>query len=74
MGVVYIREVGKKALKALLLYRIIKVLIMYKSVFHIPKMDCPCEESLIRMKLQDNKFIKHLDFDLAKRILVVTLY
>ena len=35
-------------------------------------MDCPCEESLIRMKLQDTKSIKHLDFDLAKRILVVT--
>lgn len=69
MGVVYIREVGKKAL---VLYHIIKVLIMYKSIFHIPKMDCPCEESLIRMKLQDNKSIKHLDFDLAKRILVVT--
>ncbi|GAB1359021.1 cation diffusion facilitator family transporter [Porphyromonadaceae bacterium] len=35
-------------------------------------MDCPCEENLIRMKLQDDTSIKHLDFDLAKRILVVT--
>ncbi len=34
-------------------------------------MDCPCEESLVRMKLQDNGAIAHLEFDLASRTLDV---
>ncbi|MDL2208429.1 cation transporter [Parabacteroides sp. OttesenSCG-928-O15] len=44
----------------------------YKSVFHIPKMDCPCEENLIRMKLDGDENIIQLDFDLIGRILTVT--
>ncbi len=44
---------------------------MYKSVFYIPKMDCPCEENLIRMKLDDDHSVKHLDFDLNQRTLTV---
>ena len=43
-----------------------------KSTYHIPKMDCPCEENLIRMKLQDIDFITNLDFDINKRSLSVT--
>ncbi len=34
-------------------------------------MDCPCEESLLRMKLQENGTIARLDFDLAARTLDV---
>ncbi|GAA4956367.1 cation diffusion facilitator family transporter [Algibacter agarivorans] len=44
---------------------------MYKSLFKIAKMDCPSEESLIRMKLDDIKGIKKLDFDLENRQLTV---
>lgn len=44
----------------------------YKSIFHIPKMDCPCEENLIRMKLDGHESVLHLDFDLAGRTLTVT--
>lgn len=44
---------------------------MFKSKYSIPKMDCPCEESLIRMKLRDNESITGLDFDLDGRTLVV---
>ncbi|QGY46594.1 cation transporter [Maribellus comscasis] len=40
---------------------------MYKTVFHINKMDCPSEENLIRMKLEGIKEIKRLDFDLEQR-------
>lgn len=45
---------------------------MYKSIFHIPKMDCPCEENLIRMKLEDESTIEYLDFDLTKRTLAIS--
>lgn len=44
---------------------------MYKSVFYIPKMDCPCEENLIRMKLDDDHSVKYLDFDLNQRTMTV---
>jgi len=44
---------------------------VYKSIFSIPKMDCPCEENLIRMKLQEVGGILRLDFDLAERKLTV---
>lgn len=44
----------------------------YKSIFHIPKMDCPCEENLIRMKLDGDNSVKHLNFDLATRTLTIT--
>lgn len=44
---------------------------MIKTTFKIDKMDCPCEENLIRLKLQDFRNIKRLDFDLASRTLSV---
>ena len=44
---------------------------MYKTTFHISKMDCPSEESLIRMKLDGISTIKKLDFDIGNRMLVV---
>lgn len=44
----------------------------YKSTFHIPKMDCPCEENLIKMKLDGDSSILMLDFNLDGRILTVT--
>ena len=44
---------------------------MYKTIFKITKMDCPSEENLIRMKLEDIDSIKKLDFDLENRILAV---
>lgn len=44
---------------------------MKKSIFEISKMDCPCEESLIRTKLQGMDFIKNLEFDLANRKLTL---
>lgn len=43
---------------------------MKKSTFHISKMDCPSEESMIRMKLQGLPFTK-LDFDIPNRKLSV---
>lgn len=44
---------------------------MYKSVFHISGMDCPCEERLIRMKLERYSCIKQLEFDFDRRLLSV---
>ena len=44
---------------------------MFKSTFHISKMDCPSEESLIRMKLEGISAIKNLVFDIEKRKLTV---
>lgn len=44
---------------------------MEKTTFEIPKMDCPSEENLIRMKLDGMSSIVHLDFDLANRKLTV---
>ncbi len=44
---------------------------MYKTIFKITKMDCPSEENLIRMKLDDIDSIKKLDFDLENRVLAV---
>lgn len=43
----------------------------YKSTFYISKMDCPCEENLIRMKLDGDSNILKLDFNLNGRILTV---
>lgn len=40
---------------------------MKKTNFKIDKMDCPCEENLIRMKLQDDDSIVKLEFNLANR-------
>ena len=40
---------------------------MKKSTFKIPKMDCPSEEQLIRMKLEQFKSINALTFDIPSR-------
>lgn len=37
------------------------------SVFHVPGMDCPTEEQLIRMALARTDGVQSLDFDLAAR-------
>ncbi len=44
---------------------------MEKTVFEISKMDCPSEENLIRMKLEDIPEIKNLEFDIPNRKLTV---
>ncbi|MCB0501578.1 MAG: cation transporter [Bacteroidetes bacterium] len=44
---------------------------MNKTIFEIAKMDCPSEENLIRIKLQDISDITHLDFDITQRKLTV---
>ncbi|MGB1296163.1 MAG: cation transporter [Flavobacteriales bacterium] len=44
---------------------------MNKTVFDIPKMDCPSEENLIRMTLEDISSVVYLDFDLKNRKLLV---
>ncbi len=44
---------------------------MYKSEYHIAKMDCPSEENMIRMKLDGVHGIKKLDFDIENRNLFV---
>jgi Co/Zn/Cd efflux system component len=44
---------------------------MDKSTFEITQMDCPSEETLIRMKLDSFTNIKTLNFDLEKRKLTV---
>ncbi len=40
---------------------------MNKSTFTVQKMDCPSEEQLIRLHLQDNPAISNLAFDIDKR-------
>lgn len=42
-----------------------------KYTFKIDKMDCPCEERLIRMKLDGQLGIEYMEFDLNNRILEV---
>lgn len=44
---------------------------MFKSTFHIKKMDCPSEESLIRMKLEGFSSIRSLIFQIENRKLIV---
>ena len=44
---------------------------MFKSEFYIKQMDCPSEESLIRMKLSELTSIKSLQFDISGRRLDV---
>lgn len=44
---------------------------MYKAIFKIDKMDCPCEENLIRLKLEDIDNIIHQEYDLTNRKLTV---
>jgi Co/Zn/Cd efflux system component len=42
-----------------------------RSVFHVPKMDCPAEESLVRTALDGAEGVRGLGFDLPGRSLTV---
>jgi Co/Zn/Cd efflux system component len=44
---------------------------MQRTIFEVSKMDCPSEENLIRMKLNDISSIKNLDFDIPNRTLTI---
>lgn len=44
---------------------------MRKTTFRIQKMDCPSEEQLIRLKLENSKAISSLEFDIPHRQLHV---
>lgn len=44
---------------------------MNKSLFSVPKMDCPSEEKLIRMALAGEPSVEHLEFDLGARTVTV---
>ncbi len=44
---------------------------MKKTEFRIPKMDCPSEERLIRLKLEEVHGIKNLTFEISDRKLTV---
>lgn len=44
---------------------------MQKTTFEIPKMDCPSEENLVRIKLDGRSEIRNLDFDIPNRRLTV---
>lgn len=44
---------------------------MKRTVFDIPKMDCPSEEQTIRLALSDLPNVKKMNFDLSKRQLEV---
>jgi len=44
---------------------------MDKTIFEITQMDCPSEENLIRLKLDEIAAVKHLDFDIPQRKLTV---
>ncbi len=44
---------------------------MKKTIFEIPKMDCPSEENLIRLKLDGLSGIHNLEFDIPGRRLIV---
>lgn len=44
---------------------------MLKTTFHISKMDCPVEEQMIRMKLEELANVHALEFDLPSRKLDV---
>ena len=44
---------------------------MKKTIFEISKMDCPSEESIIRMKLEGIASIRNLDFDIPNRKLTI---
>ncbi|MBL8049594.1 MAG: cation transporter [Anaerolineales bacterium] len=44
---------------------------MDKSLFEITEMDCAAEENLVRLKLDDVKAVRKLDFDLSARRLTI---
>lgn len=43
-----------------------------RMTFNVPKMDCAAEEQLVRMKLSDVPSVKHLEFNIPSRTLVIT--
>ena len=45
---------------------------IYVSTFRVPKMDCPSEENLIRMQLESIESGLKREFDIPKRIVLVT--
>lgn len=45
---------------------------LQKSIFRIAKMDCPCEANLIKMKLDGDSDVKHMEFDLTQRTMTLT--
>lgn len=46
-------------------------MVLQKTVFRIPQMDCSCEEQLIRMKLDAVVEVKKLQFNLSNKTLTV---
>jgi Co/Zn/Cd efflux system component len=44
---------------------------MNKTIFEIARMDCPAEENLIRLKLEEIESIHSLDFDIPNRKLTI---
>lgn len=42
-----------------------------ESSFNVAKMDCPSEERMIRLALEDVENVRHLSFDLERRLLSV---
>jgi cation transport ATPase len=44
---------------------------MLRTIFEISQMDCPSEENLIRIKLDEHITIKDLEFDIPNRKLTV---
>jgi Co/Zn/Cd efflux system component len=45
---------------------------MQRTLFKIPKMDCPSEERMIRMAIENQKEVRKLEFDISQR--QMTLY
>lgn len=44
---------------------------LIKTIFEIPKMDCPSEERIIKMRLEEVQGIRNLDFDIPQRQLSI---
>ncbi len=42
-----------------------------RTVFHVPRMDCPSEERLVRLSLRDVEGVAALEFDLPRRRVAV---
>jgi Co/Zn/Cd efflux system component len=48
-----------------------KDIIMDRTLIKVPKMDCPSEENLIRMKLENISSVHNLDFDIPNRMVTI---
>jgi hypothetical protein len=44
---------------------------LQKTIFSVPKMDCPAEETIIRLRLEGGGIVRRLDFDIERRSLTV---